>query len=162
MTVEKVTEENEDVSSSAIREKLRNGDIEGANKLLGRPYFLHDTVKEGEKKGRTVGMPTANFYPEGLCLPKNGVYATAVHLPGGEILPSVTNIGMRPTMSDGRGISAETYIIGFDGDLYGQRIKVEFFSFLRPERKFESLDEVSKAVKADIEKAKIIFEKRNG
>ncbi|MBQ8255282.1 MAG: bifunctional riboflavin kinase/FAD synthetase [Clostridia bacterium] len=162
VTVEKVTEGNEDVSSSAIRKKLRNGDIEGANKLLGRPYFLHDTVKEGEKKGRTVGMPTANFYPEGLCLPKNGVYATAVHLPGGGILPSVTNIGMRPTMSDGRGISAETYIIGFDGDLYGQRIKVEFFSFLRPERKFESLDEVSKAVKADIEKAKTIFEKRNG
>ncbi len=162
VTVEKVTLGNEDVSSSEIRKRLMDGDIEGANKLLGRPYFLYDTVKKGAQKGRTVGMPTVNFYPVGLCLPKNGVYATAVHLPNGDILPSVTNIGTRPTMNDGRGISAETYIIGFDGDLYGQKIKVEFLSFLRGEFKFGSLDEVRDAVKADAEKAKTIFEKRNG
>ncbi len=160
--VERVTVGGEDVSSSAIRKKLTDGDIEGANKLLGRPYFLCDTVKEGNKKGRTVGMPTANFYPDGLCLPKNGVYATATYLPNGDTLPSVTNIGTRPTMDDGRGVSAETYIIGFDNDLYGKRIKVEFLDFLRPERKFGSLDEVSCAVKRDIEKAKTIFEERNG
>ncbi len=162
VTVDKVTLENGEVSSSEIRKKLTDGDIEGANKLLGRPYFLRDTVKKGAKKGRTVGMPTANFYPEGLCLPKNGVYATLTHLPNGEILPSVTNIGTRPTVNDGRGVSAETYIIGFDGDLYGKTVKVEFFAFLRPERKFESLDEVHNAVKTDIKKAKAIFEKRNG
>ncbi|MBQ7779905.1 MAG: bifunctional riboflavin kinase/FAD synthetase [Clostridia bacterium] len=162
LTVERVTHENEDVSSSAIRKKLTDGDIEGANKLLGRPYFLCDTVKEGNKKGRTVGMPTANFYPDGLCLPKNGVYATVTYLRGGEMLPSVTNIGTRPTMNDGRGVSAETYIIGFDGDLYGEKIKIEFLSFLRPERRFDSLDEVYSAVKCDIEKAKTIFKKRNG
>ncbi len=162
LTVDRVTAENEDVSSSAIRKKLSDGDIEGANKLLGRPYFLCDTVKKGAQKGRTVGMPTANFYPEGLCLPKNGVYATVTRLPSGETLPSVTNIGTRPTVNDGRGISAETYIIGFDGDIYGESIKVEFLSFLRGERRFGSLDEVCSAVKCDIEKAKAIFEKRNG
>ena len=107
-------------------------------------------------------MPTLNFYPDDLCLPKNGVYATLTHLPDGKVLPSVTNIGMRPTMSDGRGVSAETYIIDFDSDLYGQKIKVEFYEFLRPERKFGSLDEVFAAVKGDIEKTKAIFEKRNG
>ncbi len=162
LTVERVTLVGEDVSSSAIRRKLTDGDIEGANKLLGRPYFLYGTVKKGAQKGRTVGMPTANFYPEGLCLPKNGVYATVTRLPWGEILPSVTNIGTRPTVNDGRGISAETYIIGFDGDLYEKKIKVEFIGFLRPERRFDSLDEVYRAVKLDIEKAKTIFEKRNG
>lgn len=162
ITVERVTEGGGDVSSSEIRKRLMGGDIEGANKLLGRPYFLNDTVKEGKKKGRTVGMPTANFYLQGLCLPKNGVYATVTCLPNGKTLPSVTNIGTRPTMSDGRGISAETYVIGFEGDLYGKKIKVEFLSFLRDERKFDSLNEVVEAVKTDIEKAKIIFEKRNG
>lgn len=162
IAVERVTLDNGEVSSTEIRKRLAEGDIESANKLLGRPYFLFDTVKKGAGQGHTVGMPTANFYPDGLCLPKNGVYATAIYLPNGDILPSVTNIGTRPTMSDGRGISAETYIIGFDGDLYGQKIKVEFLSFLRPERKFASLDEVYGAVKNDAEKAKTIFEKRNG
>ena len=71
-------------------------------------------------------------------------------------------MGLRPTMNDGRGVSAETYIIGFDGDLYGEKIKVEFLSFLRPEQRFESLSDVYDAVKSDIEKAKTIFEKRNG
>ncbi len=162
VTVERVTIDNGEVSSTEIRKKLICGDIEEANKLLGRPYFLCDTVKDGNKKGHTVGMPTANFYPDGLCLPKNGVYATVTHLPNGDKLPSVTNIGTRPTMSDGGGVSVETYIIGFDSDLYGQKIKVDFLSFLRPERKFGSLDEVYGAVKNDIEKAKTIFEKRNG
>jgi riboflavin kinase/FMN adenylyltransferase len=162
LTVDRVTLENEDVSSSAIRRKLTDGDMESANKLLGRPYFLIDTVKKGAQKGRTVGMPTVNFYPDGLCLPKNGVYATVTHLKDGRIFPSVTNMGLRPTMNDGRGVSAETYIIGFDGDLYGEKIKVEFLSFLRPEQRFESLSDVYDAVKSDIEKAKTIFEKRNG
>ncbi len=162
LTVGKVTVDGEDVSSSAIRKKLTEGDIEGANKLLGRRYFIRDTVKKGAQKGRSVGMPTANFYPEGLCIPKNGVYATATCLPDGRWLPSVTNIGLRPTMNDGRGISVETYIIGFDGDLYGENIAVQFLGFLRDERKFDSLDKVYEAVKLDIEKAKAIFEKRNG
>ena len=162
ITVDRVTLGGEDVSSSTVRKKLTDGDIESANNLLGRPYYLFDTVKKGAQKGRTVGMPTVNFYPDGLCLPKNGVYATVTHLTCGETLPSVTNIGLRPTVNDGRGISAETYIIGYEGDLYGEKIKVEFLSFLRPERRFDSLDEVYGAVKCDIEKAKAIFEKRNG
>jgi riboflavin kinase/FMN adenylyltransferase len=162
LTVGRVTLDGEDVSSSTIRKKLTEGDIEGANKLLGRPYFLYDTVKDGAKQGRSVGMPTINFYPEGRCLPKNGVYATATMLPNGKVLPSVTNIGTRPTLNDGRGVSAETYIIDFDGDVYGEKIKVDFYEFLRPERKFESLSEVFDAVKTDIEKSRAIFEKRNG
>lgn len=162
LTVGRVMLEGEDVSSSTIRGKLADGDIEGANKLLGRPYFLYETVKDGAKQGRTVGMPTINFYPEGRCLPKNGVYATATLLPSGKLMPSVTNIGTRPTLNDGRGVSAETYIIDFDGDVYGEKIKVDFYEFLRPERKFESLDGVFDAVKSDIEKSRAIFKKRNG
>ena len=152
----RVTVDGGDVSSSAIRKMLTDGDIEGANKLFGRSYFLRDTVKEGNKKGRSVGMPTANIYPSGLCLPKNGVYAT-ITVVNGKRLPSVTNVGLRPTVNDGRGVSVETHIIDFEGNLYGKEIKIEFLSFLRPEQKFDSLDEVQNAVKDDIAKAKTLF-----
>lgn len=160
--VERVTDGKSEVSSSEIRKRLAEGDVSGAERLLGRPFFLRGTVEKGAQKGRTVGMPTANLYPNGVCMPKNGVYATLTHLKNGEAFPSVTNIGTRPTMNDGRGVSAETYIIGFEGDLYGSEIKVEFLSFLRDERKFKSLSEVFEAVKQDIEKAKQTAKIRNG
>ena len=160
--VERVTDGKNEVSSSEIRKRLADGDVSGANRLLGRPFFLRGIVEKGAQMGRTVGMPTANLCPNGICLPKNGVYATLTYLNNGEAFPSVTNIGTRPTMNDGRGVSAETHIIGFEGDLYGSEIKVEFLSFLRDERKFKSLSEVCEAVKQDIEKAKQTAKTRNG
>ncbi len=162
ITVAKVTDGEDEISSSEIRKRLAEGDVSGAERLLGRPFFLRGIVEKGAQKGRTVGMPTANLYPNGICLPKNGVYATMTHLKNGDTFPSVTNIGIRPTMNDGRGVSAETYIIGFEGDLYGSEIKVEFLSFLRNERKFESLSEVYEAVKRDIEKSNQTAKFRNG
>ncbi len=159
ITVGKVTIEGENISSSDIRTKLISGDAEGAGRLLGRPWFVIGSVIKGAQKGRTVGMPTANICPNGICLPKNGVYATLTTLPSGERLPSVTNVGVRPTVSDGRGVTVETHIMGYDGDLYGQEIKVEFLSFLREERQFASLSDVFSAVKSDIKNAEAISEK---
>ncbi len=157
--VKRVTLDGGEVSSTEVRASLSNGEIRRANALLGRPYSIVGRVERGAQRGREVGMPTANLYPHGLCLPKNGVYATVAHLPTGESLLSVTNIGVRPTMNDGRGMSVETYILDFDRDIYGERIRVEFCGFIRDERRFSSLSEVSAQVRADIEGAREILEK---
>jgi riboflavin kinase/FMN adenylyltransferase len=117
---------------------------------MGRNYFLRGTVTEGRGMGRTAGMPTVNFYPIGMCLPNNGVYATLSTLEDGRSFPSVTNVGLRPTMEDGRGISVETHFLDFDGDLYGKSVKVEFIGYIREEIKFSSITDLSEQVKKDI------------
>lgn len=152
--VDRVTLNGEDVSSTRVRGLLSDGNVTGACELMGRYYFLTGTVEKGAEKGRTLGIPTANLYPVGRCLPKNGVYATVTTLPDGRRLPSVTNVGERPTLDDSRGISAETYIIDFEGDLYGKEIRVDFIEFIRSERRFPSLTALSEATKDDILKAK--------
>lgn len=157
--VDRVTLNGNDVSSTRVRKLLSDGDVKGAGELMDRYYFLTGIVEKGAEKGRTLGIPTANLYPVGRCLPKNGVYATVTTLPDGRRLPSVTNVGERPTLDDGRGISAETYIIGFDSDLYGKEIRVEFIEFIRSERRFPSLSALSEATKNDIAKAKSASQK---
>ena len=147
----------EKISSSRIRELLSNGEAEKANVLLGRNFVISGMVVCGAGLGRTVGMPTANIDVEnGRCLPSNGVYATACIIDG-KRYPSITNIGLRPTMNDGRGRSIESYILDFKTDIYGKEIKLEFLSFLREEKKFESIADVKSAVQNDIIKARKAF-----
>lgn len=136
------------VSSTHIRKLLEEGDVETARAFLGHPHVLTQTVGHGRQLGRTIGIPTANLVaPPHVLLPRRGVYAAKITLPDGRAFGGVTNVGVRPTVNNGQDVTVEPWILDFDGDLYGQAIRVEFYRRLRDERKFESLD----ALKAQIE-----------
>lgn len=136
------------VSSSYIRKCLERGDLHEANRFLGHPHCLAGTVVSGHQLGRKLGMPTANILlPEGVVCPAHGVYATRVHVDGNNYM-AVTNVGTRPTVN-GHHVTVESLLIAFDGDLYGKEIIVSFHKYLRPERKFENLEQLQKAVKKD-------------
>lgn len=125
------------ISSSLIKDYILNADFENANHLLTRPYMIHGEVVHGSKVGRLLGFPTANIDYKNYVIPKNGVYHTIVHV-GDEKFLGITNVGNNPTVNYSHVKRVETYIIGYEGDLYGQNIKIEFKKFLRPEYKFES------------------------
>ncbi|MBR5126626.1 MAG: bifunctional riboflavin kinase/FAD synthetase [Oscillospiraceae bacterium] len=127
------------VSSTYIRRQIESGDMATAVRFLGHPYTLTGTVVRGQQLGRRLGIPTANLrLPEGLAVPRFGVYACRI-LIDGVCYPAVTNIGTRPTVS-GEGITVEPWILDYSGDLYGREITLEFCYFLRPEQKFPSLE----------------------
>ena len=144
------------VSSTYIRSLLEQGEMETVSRFLGHPYFLSGTVVQGRQLGRTIGIPTANLtFPEGLILPKLGVYACTAEADG-KAYPCVTNIGTRPTV-EGHHITVESWLQGFDGDLYGKTITVRFYRFLRPEQKFGSLAQLQDQILQDAETVKNIF-----
>lgn len=138
------------VSSSRIRELLQSGDIFAANELLGFGYFINAAVTDGNHIGRTIDFPTINQeFAEGQLVPRYGVYSTYTNV-GGRVLPSVTNVGVKPTVGGVDRPLAETHIIGYSGDLYGKTVDVSFRSFIRPEKRFGSLDELKAQITADI------------
>ncbi|MBQ9898584.1 MAG: riboflavin biosynthesis protein RibF [Ruminococcus sp.] len=142
------------VSSSRIRELLLKGDIASANSLLSFDYFINATVTDGNHIGRTIGFPTINQqFEEGQLVPVFGVYSTVTKVDG-SMLPSVTNVGVKPTIEGVRRPLAETHIIGYSGDLYGKNADVYFKSFIRHEMKFASLDELKAQIARDIEKCR--------
>ena len=147
---EDVVADEETVSSSRIRTLLHNGNVAGANALLGEPYMISGKVIHGLELGRTIDVPTANqlFFPDQL-LPRFGAYASRTET-GGRIYRSVTDIGLKPTVKYAGLPLAETHIIGFSGDIYGQDITVRLDRFLRPEQAFESIDVLKAQIKADI------------
>ena len=128
------------VSSSRVRELLSKGDMEQAAWLLGRPYRIRGTVAEGKHLGRTMGFPTINIYPDLQPIIPRGVYAAKVIFDGQEHI-GVTNVGINPTVGD-TGMSVETHIPDFTGNLYGITVEVRLFSFIRPEQRFLSVDEL--------------------
>ena len=141
------------VSSSAIRQMLARGNVISASRMLGRPYSISSTVIDGQHLGRTLGFPTINqLFDKGITPLKNGVYVTRVRI-GRSLKKGITNVGMRPTVN-GHTLCAETNIFDFNGDLYGKTVRVEFIDFIRPERKFDSIDELAAQVHRDIETAK--------
>ena len=145
--IEKVEQEGITVSSTYIRTLVAQGEIERANEFLGHPYTLSDHVSHGKKLGTTLGFPTVNLkLKEHVMPPAKGVYATKVILENGDVLPAVTNVGTRPTVDDGDQLTIEGFILDFHGDLYGQKIQMEFYKYLREERRFPSFD----ALKAEI------------
>lgn len=136
------------VSSSNIRSLLRAGDVEAANSMLDQRFTIDFEVVHGRALGRTLGSPTINQpFPVDFIQPKFGVYATITRL-NGRVYSSVTNVGIKPTVGSDR-VLAETYIHGFSGDLYGQKVQVEFLKFIRPERKFLDVDELRLQIAAD-------------
>jgi riboflavin kinase/FMN adenylyltransferase len=142
--------EGELVSSSRIRRHLQAGEIEAVNGCLGRPYRLQGTVIKGDQRGRTIGFPTANLhYWDELLIPTNGVYATIATV-NNIRYPAATNIGVRPTV-DGTQLTVEAHLLDFAGDLYDQELHLEFFSHIRPEKKFSGLDELKAQIKADVQ-----------
>ena len=151
------------ISSTWIRELIQKGDIEKAEKLLGHPHTLSDTVRPGFQLGRKLGTPTINMaFPEGVLIPKFGVYASRVTVDSGESYQAVTNIGIRPTVGNGSRVSVESHLLDFSGDLYGQTVRVEFLKFLRPEIKFESTEKLARQIRLDAETAREFFVKKTG
>ena len=147
------------VSASAIREMIKRGNITDASLLLGRPYSISGTVIDGKHLGRTLGFPTANLaLRDGCVVPKNGVYLTKAYIDGVERF-GITNVGKHPTVPT-ENILAETYVFDFDSDIYGKKLRLEFLEFIRNEKTFASLKELSAQVQLDIEKAKKLVEKK--
>ena len=150
-----VTLDGVTVSSTHIRKLLEEGDVETARAFLGHPHVLTQTVGHGRQLGRTIGIPTANLVaPPHVLLPKRGVYAAKITLPDGRAFGGVTNVGVRPTVNNGQDVTVEPWILDFDGDLYGQAIRVEFFRRLRDERKFESMDALRSQIETDAVKTR--------
>ena len=136
------------ISSTHIRSLIEAGDMETAAKFLGHPHILSGEVVHGRHLGRTIGIPTANILiPEGVAVPKLGVYACTCRVDEQNDV-AVTNIGSRPTVN-GHQVRAESWILDFDGDLYGSRIVLQFYKFLRPEQKFGSLEELKAQIQSD-------------
>ncbi len=143
--------DDESISSSRIRNLLADGNIALANTLLGRNFFIKGIVEEGKKLGRKLGFPTANVYVDDKTAKlKNGVYKTSVTVDD-KIFKAITNVGTNPTVCD-KSLRAETYIPDFCGDLYGKEIKIEFLDFIRSEKKFDSIEELTEQIRKDLTK----------
>lgn len=151
------------VSSTQIRKLISQGNIEKANAMLGENFSYEFTVEKGDGRGRTMGFPTINqFFPEDFIEPRYGVYMSLTKIDG-EIYLSVTNVGIRPTVSTDR-MRSETCILDFSGDLYGKRVQVQLVRFLRDETKFQSIEALTQAIEKDIENARKVYKevKENG
>lgn len=156
--VGKVVLDGVTVSSTYIRTLVAQGEMEKADRYLGHPHVLIDTVGYGYKIGRQIGAPTINTrIPEGVIVPRHGVYATRVWLPDGP-RAAVTNIGVRPTFGEGHSLTVESNILDFSGDLYGAQIRLEFFAFLRDEKRFESPEALRAAIEENIAQTRRYFE----
>lgn len=148
------------ISSSKIRHLLAEGKVNLARRMLGRPYGVEGQIVHGFERGRTIGFPTANLKPRNRVIPKYGVYATAV-LINDVWHRSITNVGVRPTFEDESAPSIESYVFDFDGDLYGDVLRVRFLHRIRDERKFNGIDELKAQIERDTKHALLYF-KRQG
>jgi riboflavin kinase/FMN adenylyltransferase len=138
--------------------------IEEASRMLGRPYSIRGSIVQGDGRGRTLGFSTANLQPENEVLPASGVYAGRLRflddgVPGrGEDLPAVMNVGHRPTFGDTNAAQAEAHLIDFDGDVYGRRVELLFFTRLRPERRFSGVEALRDQIASDVVEARRLLE----
>ena len=158
--VEKIKKDNRDISSSFIREELKNGNIDAVNDMLGYEYFVWGEVVHGAHLGTKIGIPTINIIPEKTKLvPKFGVYVTTIDFDG-RLYHGVTNVGTKPSVSSDNIVGIETHILDYNGDLYGKYVKVTFQKFLRSEMKFASVEELKEQMGKDKLVAKKYFNKK--
>lgn len=145
------------VSSSLIRRLIVEGNITEASNCMGYPYSITGSVAHGFQEGRRIGFPTANIVPESAekLVPGNGVYATRVSVEGGEWMPAMLNIGTNPTFQRQQ-TTIEAHIIGFEGDIYGRKVRVEFGRKLRDEQRFESVEALQKQLEADKKEVEVV------
>lgn len=146
------------IGSTRIRELLSCGRVNLARRMLGRPYGVEGPVVRGAERGVKLGFPTANILPQNRVIPRGGVYVTATLIEG-QWRRSVTNIGTRPTFDDGRGISVETHVLNWSGDLYKDVVRVRFLHRLRDEKKFESVDQLKSQIGYDVSRAQHYFKR---
>ena len=153
------TQEQDKVSSSAIRRALLSGEISTATKYLGYNYFMQGTIVSGYQVGRKIGFPTANLQVDfaNKLIPAIGVYAVRVSV-NGQNYKGMLNIGHRPTINNGTDLSIEVHILDFEGDIYNQPMRIEFVDFLRPEAKFKSVDELILQIQKDKEETLKVFQ----
>ena len=157
IVVPEQTKDGVRISSTYIRQLIQEEALEKAVEFLGHPHILSGTVISGRKLGRTIGVPTANVQiPEGVILPPKGVYACQV-LVGENRYPAVTNVGDRPTVG-GHKVTIEPWLLDFEGDLYGRQITVEFYQFLRPEQKFDSLEALREEILRNADQTRRFFQ----
>jgi riboflavin kinase/FMN adenylyltransferase len=148
-----VEEDGEPVSSSRIRDALAAGDCDAAARLLTRSFSIEGIVEHGDKRGRTIGYPTANLGLGSYLRPRFGIYAVRGRLPDGRVLAGAANLGIRPTFQPPKEL-LEPYFFDFEGDLYGQTIEVELVSFIRPEAKFDGIEALKRQMDADCAEAR--------
>jgi riboflavin kinase/FMN adenylyltransferase len=149
--------DGEVVSSSHIRGLVLGGAVEYADKLLGAPFTVAGEVVEGDRRGRTLGFPTANLVPQdGYVVPGHGVYACRAQTADGVVHVAATNVGVRPMFVTGRGELIEAFLVDFDGDLYGAQLRIEFLKRLRGEKRFESVEALVEQMGRDVEETRTI------
>jgi len=141
------------ISSTRIRQAIRDGNLEDAARMLGRPYSVTGPVIEGRKLGREIGFPTANIATGDAQLPPDGVWTASVRLEDGRIFHGVANLGMRPTV-DGTSRLLEVHLFDFSEDLYGREMEITFIRMIRHEKKFDSLDELKSQIASDVAEAR--------
>jgi len=146
------------VSSTRIRRLVSEGRVDEAGALLGHQYYLDGTVAQGDRRGATIGFPTANLCTDNELLPPHGVYATTATTMG-VVRPSVTNIGVRPTVDQSGRVTIETHIFDFNQDLYGTPLRVGFVQRLRDERPFDSLAALREQIATDCDRARVLFDR---
>jgi riboflavin kinase/FMN adenylyltransferase len=143
--------EGEVISSTHIRGLVAAGDVATAARFLGAPFQMRGTVAHGDKRGRTLGYPTANLVPDPrLVVPDHGIYACRAELDGEEHVAAV-NVGVRPTFKTGRGLLVEAFLLDFEADVYGRELRLDFLERLRGERRFDSVDDLIEQMGADVE-----------
>jgi riboflavin kinase / FMN adenylyltransferase len=153
---ELVEVDGEIVSSTHIRGLVSVGDVASAARFLGAPFQMRGTVAHGDKRGRTLGFPTANLVPDNaLVVPDHGIYACHAEV-GGERRIAAVNVGVRPTFQTGRGLLVEAYLLDFEGDIYGQELRLEFLERLRGEKRFDSVDALVEQMHRDVDEARRI------
>lgn len=149
-TIDKVRLDGEEVSSTMVRDKVEQGEMEAVCKLLGMPYLIAGEVVNGNHIGRRLGFPTINILPgKDKLLPPNGVYFSRVCV-GGKSYRGITNVGYKPTVAEEKVMGVETYLYDFDRDIYGQQVEVYLYSFHRPEEKFGSMEALRRQLQRDI------------
>jgi riboflavin kinase / FMN adenylyltransferase len=148
--------DGEIVSSTHIRGLVTAGEVDVARRFLGAPFQMRGIVAHGDKRGRTLGFPTANLVPDpALVVPGHGVYACRAHF-GAEIRLAAVNVGVRPTFKTGRGLLVEAFVLDFEGDLYGRELRLDFLERLRGERRFESAEALVEQIHRDVDDARRI------
>lgn len=153
-----VTLDGRVVSSTYIRDLIAAGEMEQANRFLGHPHTLVDTVHYGYRLGTKMGTPTINMrFPDGVIVPRFGVYAAKVFLEDGSEHMAVTNVGVRPTVSGENRVSVESFILDYSGNLYDHKVRVEFHAFLRPEQRFDGIDALKAQILRDAEATRAYF-----
>ena len=156
--IQAVTLDGRIVSSTYIRTLIADGEMEQAARYLGHPHTLADTVRSGYHLGTRLGTPTINMYfPDGVIVPRHGVYAAKVYLEDGSSHIAVCNVGVRPTVSDNNRVNIESHLLDFSGNLYGRQARIEFYRFIRPEKKFGSFEELAEQIHRDADEARAYF-----